>query len=211
MAMTEAEWLACTDPTPMLEFLRGKVSDRKLRLFAFAACLPVAYREDGLRTMMYAVERYADGEAGWNDLSGVRKAARQMMNEAMQGLLNVGPGAVAFIEATANPSALRAVEAVVALYRAADTFRDIVSNPFRSPVLLPAVLAWSDSTVRRIAQGIYDDRIMPHGTFDTARLAVLADALLDAGCDDAELIAHCRSAEPHVRGCWAIDLILGKQ
>ena len=42
------------------------------------------------------------------------------------------------------------------------------------------------------------------------RLPILADALLDAGCDNEELIAHCRSAGPHVRGCWAIDLILGK-
>jgi hypothetical protein len=64
--------------------------------------------------------------------------------------------------------------------------------------------------VRHLAEGIYEERQMPVGTLDTARLAILADALIDAGCDDAELIQHCRSAGPHVRGCWAVDLILGK-
>ena len=88
---------------------------------------------------------------------------------------------------------------------------DMFGNPFRpSPRLPPSVLAWSDRTVPRIAQVIYDDRKMPEGTLDTGRLAVLADALLDAGCDDEALIQHCREPGPHVRGCWAVDLILGK-
>jgi hypothetical protein len=64
--------------------------------------------------------------------------------------------------------------------------------------------------VRRIAEGVYEERRMPEGTLDTARLAILADALLDAGCEDEALIQHCRSEGPHVRGCWAVDLILGK-
>ncbi len=83
--------------------------------------------------------------------------------------------------------------------------RDIFGNPFRpSPSLPPAVIAWHDWTVRRIAEGIYGDR-----AFD--RLPVLADALLDAGCDNEDLLAHCRSKGPHVKGCWALDLILGRQ
>jgi hypothetical protein len=90
--------------------------------------------------------------------------------------------------------------------------RDIFGNPFRhSPLLPPAVLAWSDGTVRCFAEAIYEDRQLPAGTLNNARLAILADALLDAGCDNEELIAHCRSAGPHVRGCWALDLILGKE
>jgi hypothetical protein len=76
--------------------------------------------------------------------------------------------------------------------------------------LPPAVLAWNDGTVIRIAQGIYEGRKLPEGTLDKSRLAILADALLDAGCDDDELLAHCRSEDPHVRGCWAIDLILNR-
>ena len=81
---------------------------------------------------------------------------------------------------------------------------DIFGIPFRPTPSLPiAVLAWNDRTVLRIAQGIYEER-----AFDS--LAILADALLDAGCDNEELMAHCRAAGPHVRGCWAVDLILGK-
>jgi len=88
---------------------------------------------------------------------------------------------------------------------------DIFRNPFRPSLSLPhAVLAWNDGTIPRIAQAIYDERHLPAGTLDPARLAILADALLDAGCDDEELIAHCREPGVHVRGCWALDLILGK-
>jgi hypothetical protein len=74
-----------------------------------------------------------------------------------------------------------------------------------------AILAWNDGTIRRLAEGIYEERQMPERTLDTARLAVLADALLDAGCDNAEILSHCRGPGPHVRGCWALDLILGKE
>jgi hypothetical protein len=90
--------------------------------------------------------------------------------------------------------------------------REIFGNPFHpSPPLPLSVLAWNDGTVKRIAQGVYEERQMPGGTFDPARLSILCDALLDAGCEDEELMAHCRSEGPHVRGCWAVDLILGKE
>ena len=83
-------------------------------------------------------------------------------------------------------------------------FRDLFANPFRPPPHLPEnVLRWSDRTVLRIAEGIYEER-----AFD--RLPILGDALLDAGCDDEELLAHLRSGAPHVRGCWVVDAILGK-
>jgi hypothetical protein len=92
-----------------------------------------------------------------------------------------------------------------------DLIREVIGNLFHpSPPLPPAVLAWNDGTVRRIAEGIYQERELPAGALDNARLAILADALLDAGCDDEQLIGHCRSDGPHVRGCWAVDLILGK-
>jgi hypothetical protein len=93
----------------------------------------------------------------------------------------------------------------------ADLLRDICGNPARPlPPLPPAIRAWSDGTVRRIAEGVYDERRLPEGTLDSGRLAILADALSDAGCDNDDLIQHCRSGGPHVRGCWAVDLILGK-
>jgi hypothetical protein len=81
-------------------------------------------------------------------------------------------------------------------------FRDVFGNPFRPVTLAPSVLAWNDGTVPRMTRGIYDERAFE-------RLPVLADALLDAGCDDEELLAHCRSGGQHVRGCWAVDLVLG--
>jgi hypothetical protein len=77
--------------------------------------------------------------------------------------------------------------------------------PFRAPPRLnPAWLAWEGGTVVKLAAAIYDKR-----AFD--RLPILADALEDAGCTEAELLAHLRGPGPHARGCWALDLLLGKE
>lgn len=90
--------------------------------------------------------------------------------------------------------------------------RDIVGKRIHSVQCLdPAILIWRDGTIRRLAQAINDERRMPAGTLNNSHLAILADALLDAGCDNEELIQHCRSAGPHVRGCWCVDLILAKE
>jgi hypothetical protein len=88
--------------------------------------------------------------------------------------------------------------------------RDIFGNPFRPITITPAILTWHDGTIPRLAQAIYEERQMLAGTFDPARMNILADALLDAGCDNEDIIQHCRSDKPHVRGCWAVDLILEK-
>lgn len=79
--------------------------------------------------------------------------------------------------------------------------REIFGNPFR-PVTFN--LAWLTSTVVALAQTIYDER-----TFD--RLSELADALVDAGCDNQDILNHCRSEGPHVRGCWVVDVVLGRE
>lgn len=79
--------------------------------------------------------------------------------------------------------------------------RDIFGNPFRPVAFDPA---WRTSTALAIAQGIYDDR-----AFD--RLPILADALQDAGCENDDILSHLRSDGPHVKGCWALDLVLGKE
>ncbi|MBN9521069.1 hypothetical protein J0H58_21550 [bacterium] len=78
--------------------------------------------------------------------------------------------------------------------------RDIFGNPFRPVALDPA---WRTEAVVALAAGIYADRAFE-------RLPVLADALEDAGCDHADVLTHCRGAGPHVRGCWVVDLFLGK-
>jgi hypothetical protein len=81
--------------------------------------------------------------------------------------------------------------------------RDVQGNPFRPVAVEPGWLAWNDGTVVKLAQGIYEER-----AFD--RSPILADALEEAGCTDADLLGHLRSPGPHVRGCWALDLVLGK-
>jgi len=74
---------------------------------------------------------------------------------------------------------------------------------FRSIVIDPAWLAWHGGTMPAIARRVYDDRAFHD-------LPILADALEDAGCTNTDLLAHCRGGGPHVRGCWAVDLLLGK-
>jgi hypothetical protein len=77
---------------------------------------------------------------------------------------------------------------------------EIFGNPFRPVTVDPA---WLTPTVVSLAQAIYDEQ-----AFD--RLPILADALEDAGCTNADLLVHCRSQQEHARGCWAVDLVLGK-
>lgn len=87
------------------------------------------------------------------------------------------------------------------LARMSDALRDIFGNPFRPVTLVPA---WLTSDVLALARGIYDDR-----AFD--RMPILADALQDAGCANEEMLNHCRDVSlAHVRGCWVVDLLLGK-
>ncbi len=88
-----------------------------------------------------------------------------------------------------------------ALLWQAHIFRDIFGNPFRPVAFDPT---WRSSTAVDLARAIYDDR-----AFD--RLPILADALQDAGCEDAAILGHCRGDGPHVRGCWVVDLVLGKE
>jgi hypothetical protein len=94
----------------------------------------------------------------------------------------------------------------------ADWLRDIFTNPFGAmPRIVPSWLAWNDGIVQKLAHAIYEERALSGGTLDNSRLVVLADALDEAGCDQPDLLAHLRSPGPHVRGCWAIDLLLGKE
>jgi len=91
--------------------------------------------------------------------------------------------------------------------------RDIFGNPFRvPPAIQRAWLAWNNGTVAKLATIIYEERSLPSGTLDPSRLGVLADALFESGCHDEEVLAHLR--EPglvHVRGCFALDLLLQRE
>jgi hypothetical protein len=87
--------------------------------------------------------------------------------------------------------------------------RDI-ATPFAAPPRLdPSVRAWDGGTVTKLAQAAYEDRALPSGHLDSTRLCVLADALEDAGASGTELVDHLRRRDPHVRGCWALDSVLG--
>lgn len=77
--------------------------------------------------------------------------------------------------------------------------------PLRPPPSLdPTWLAWHHGTVRKLAEVIYEQR-----AFET--MPLLADALEEAGCGDPGLLGHLRGYEPHARGCWGLDLVLGKK
>ncbi|MCE9568371.1 MAG: hypothetical protein K8U57_40745 [Planctomycetes bacterium] len=76
----------------------------------------------------------------------------------------------------------------------------VLRNPFRSVTVDPA---WLTSTVVSLARQMYESR-------DFTTMPILADALQDAGCDEPTIRAHCQCEEPHVRGCWLIDMVLGK-
>jgi hypothetical protein len=83
--------------------------------------------------------------------------------------------------------------------------RDIFGNPYRPPpVIDPAWLAWSGGTIPNLARTMYASKRFRN-------LPILGDALEEAGCPDEALLAHCRGPGPHVRGCWALDLILAKE
>jgi hypothetical protein len=86
--------------------------------------------------------------------------------------------------------------------------RDLFGNPFRPVALDPA---WLSPTVTALAQAAYEERSLPSGELDLARLKVLADAIEEAGCPDQAILDHLRGPGPHVRGCWPVDLVLGRK
>jgi hypothetical protein len=231
MPMTEAEWLACTDPTPTLEFLRDRGSDRKMRLFACACCRRIwrLYDDEWSPVAVEVAERHADGLVTNEQMILAHRAIFGITGNPTRW--KIGSSAVLVANAakcaSSVPTSSQAARIAAMAAKKGATTRPsasverkeqtrllpcIFGNPFHTSLPLPPpVLAWNDGTVRRLAAAIYDDRRLPEGTLDPARLAILADALLDAGYDNEALIQHCRQPGPHVRGCWAIDLILGKQ
>jgi hypothetical protein len=257
--VTESEWLAATDPQKMLEYLRGKTSDRKLRLFAAACCRRIwpLLSDRRSRRAVEAVEAFADRLVASGVLEAAREAAMQACNaapfagaawlaaaaahEATAADLRAGrrgppvlgrawgeaagvahyAAEVVGSEAADGPVAegvpkqiaesARGIAKASEQRRQANLLRCVFGKlPRRSSALPSTVLAWNDRTVPRLAQAAYDERRLPEGTLDPARLGILADALLDAGCDDEELLAHLRSPGPHVRGCFEVDIVLGR-
>jgi hypothetical protein len=270
--VTEAEWLACTDPGPVLELVGGRASDRKLRLFA-CACLRRIWHlvEDPRgRAVVEVAERFADGRADRQELALNWHAARQAQDAAHEGspaahaldaaayvaedrsfsaALEIARLAVQAVSsheaAVATAAAVRGAAArpktnlpwpvLLFSFRAwqeamaeaatetaervqearnairvrergaqAALLRELFGpTPFRTPTVERSVLAWNDACVPKLAEAIYDGLAWD-------RLPVLADALEEAGCADADILGHLRGPGPHVRGCWVVDLLLGR-
>ena len=221
--MTEAEWLACEEPRPMLEFLQGKASERKLRLFLIA-CARLEWdrmTDPALRRAVETAERYVEGHASAQELHethtalyptgedrGLDPRARacgvsydvyiSLLGLAIScGFASRGLRQIERMNNWNNGTRLTGKRQPVLL-------RDIVA-PFLRPFPTADTWgAWNNGAASPLAQTIYDER-----SFD--RLPILGDALEDAGCADADLLTHLRGPGPHVRGCWALDRILGKK
>jgi hypothetical protein len=246
--MTEAEWLACGDPRPMVLHLGRDAGERKLRYFAFACVRRLwdTVPAEPLRRAIEASERHADGLIDERELGAaitVANRARPNRHRVARAAYDAarytpGPGScgvhwdsVTMLLARAAADAAvrnvpptaysyveggKVVTVEVHLGRArrkwnarrdaesaaqCDLIREVFGNPFR-PVVRED--PWLTPAVRSLAQTIYDER-----RFD--RLPELARALGEAGCTQTDVLAHCRDRRPHVRGCWLVDLLLGKQ
>lgn len=232
--MTQAEWLAATDPVKMLVAVLalGKATPRKLRLFACACCRCVEHllTDERSRRAIDVAERLADGQATEEERLTAERDAFAVLASYRATLRGdqVPDPATAAAEAAASttvpgtdsslaaPGLLRVIGLSTALALEQTTqialLRDLFGNPFRPAAPLAAsVLTWHDSTVVQLAQAAYDERRLPRGRLDTARLAVLADALEEAGHSDGHLLDHLRGPGPHVRGCFALDAVLGRR
>jgi hypothetical protein len=216
--MTAQEWESSTDFRAMIRTLADVRSTRKWHCFSIA-CVHLIWDHvpDNLREVIDITERYIQRKASNKERSEARSrrppapvpdevewavywaaaaptdinsSARGSVPNSVRQILRVPPGGQ---PGHANPDLLLC-----------DLLREIFPNPERTPRIEPAWLRWSDGAARRVAEMIDDEG-------DYARLPVLADALEEAGCADELLLAHLRGPGPHVRGCFAVDLVLGRK
>jgi hypothetical protein len=215
--MTLTEWLHCPDPGMMLHAIRGQSGDRTLRLFACACVREVwGMLEEHCRRAVEVAEQHARDEIGTAEL-------KRAYAEADPAVLGASCAARFAARATAKGNAWEAAwdaswEAALVIARAGckedrgDPFNSarahqaallrLLIEPVPRPVLDPSWLRWNDGGVVKIARMIRDE-----GRYED--LPILADALMDAGCDNEALLV-CRAPAKHLRDCWVVDLLLGK-
>ena len=221
--MRETQWLAGKHPYEMIYDKRCR-NDRKRRLLSCACARRVLHLcpDERFALAIETSERYADGTATYEELKQARKQMKKIEDEfdcrsvreyswhalraAVDTLAKDFMSYKMVIESAAaakaslsrpdwdkgNKEETRCQCALV---------RDIFGNLIR-PVAIPP--SWRSRTVTSLTRAIYDER-----AFD--RLPILADALEDASCDHADILTHCRQGGEHVRGCWVVDLLLGKE
>lgn len=227
--MTEAEWLRSRNATRMIREWDGVISPRKLRLIG-CGCYRLAWDLIPLlelRPVVELAERAADEAVDRSEELKAWIVANRARNlstgtkpdiPAEYKSVNGRAGAWAAYSLNGSGSGLDAesvlrctLEALDELSvvnrlpsvnrrRHAEIVRCVVGNPFRPLTFDPA---WRTETAVALATGIYAER-----AFD--RLPILADSLEEAGCDNADVLAHCRGPGPHARGCWVVDGLLSK-
>lgn len=227
--MTEAEWLTCCVPEQLLDQLGTALSVRKARLFAVACCRSIWHLlDDGpARRAVEVSERLADGDATNSERRAAALATeghrgtyywaeaaascavgtlpprilRLALQHATHGVSDAAvpraPGQVLTNDQEATRARARDTESAIQ----AGLLRDIAGSPFRPPQFSPS---WRTSTVVALAAQMYETR-------DFSTMPILGDALQDAACDNDEVLNHCRAQSVHVRGCWVVDLVLGKE
>jgi len=207
--MDGSEWQTCTDPKHMIEFVQDKVSDRKLRLFAVEMCESVwrHYDHPEKAAVLELLSSYAEGKAVQQDVKQACEVYDDSAFFRLQAVKYLLYQATLFTD-DGWTNAKLANHYQMVLYpdpeRAVARLHELIGPLlFRAVAIPPAILRWNDGTAVAIAKAIYDER-----AFD--RLPILADALEDAGCTDADILNHCRLPGEHVRGCWVLDLLLGQ-
>jgi len=212
--MTEEKWLGAIEPYNLItsEFLhKNWTHPRAPRLLACAVCrlIWVQFRDSRSRKAIEVAEEYADGKVTLKALTAAHKTARSAYEEARKA--DRWHSAIA-AETGRPKNVMSALESVVMTVSGTDqnAFDPIVMpmihDVFHRRLFRPITLSpsWLTSTVLALATGIYDEK-----AFD--RMPILADALQDAGCENEDILNHCRQPGEHVRGCSVVDLVLGKE
>jgi hypothetical protein len=216
--MNENLWLTGTGPKWMLEHIRGRASPRKLRLFACASVRRIAALATpaGLYAVQMA-EAFARGQASHTDAARASTTASHLLRQSPQpieGHVQAIRNALEYMVANDPWDAAHAYVWVVAqhhdtpsarkaeLAAQCDLLRCIFGNPYQSVQVQPDWLAHNDGAAGHLARSIDEEK-----RFED--LPILADALEEAGCDQAELLGHCRKGGTHAAGCWVLDLLLG--
>ena len=198
--MTESDWNRSTDSQAMLSFLQERgASERKQRLFA-VACSRRAWPliDDLGRAAVEVAERFADGRADAEQLRAARLACKGSGGQSSWYAALTDPAIAA------RNAALSAMEGATSheseRHVQADLLRDIFRNPFHEVTFDES---WGTSDVVSMARSMYEVR-------EFVAMPRMAYALQDAGCEDEGVLDHCRGTGPHVRGCFVVDLVLGK-